>query len=160
MKEQSNRRSHASSDVLRDRILARDGRRCMEINRRHGLTEAFVVTVDDPSGEATGVVGIGASNVELNAVTRATLTCAAEQFYRSVIRVAGAKPDGATTPTPRELEILTWIACGKSDWQIGRILGISAKTVNYHAENVKRKFGVATRIQAVARALQKGAIIV
>jgi len=51
------------------------------------------------------------------------------------------------------------IAAGKSDWQIGQILSISNKTVNYHVENVKRKFGVATRIQAVVAAMRQGRLV-
>ena len=58
--------------------------------------------------------------------------------------------------TPRETQILEWIASGKSDWQIGKILAISKKTVNYHAENLKRKFGVSTRIQVVVAAMRGG----
>jgi DNA-binding CsgD family transcriptional regulator len=60
--------------------------------------------------------------------------------------------------TPRETQILSWIATGKSDWQIGQILEISNKTVNYHAENLKRKYGVATRIQVVVAAMRGGHI--
>jgi DNA-binding CsgD family transcriptional regulator len=60
--------------------------------------------------------------------------------------------------TPREAQVLEWIATGKSDWQIGKILEISNKTVNYHAENLKRKYGVATRIQVVVAALREGHI--
>lgn len=60
--------------------------------------------------------------------------------------------------TQRESEVLSWIAQGKSDWQIGKILNISSKTVNYHAENAKRKLGVATRIQAVIGAIRIGAV--
>jgi DNA-binding CsgD family transcriptional regulator len=58
--------------------------------------------------------------------------------------------------TPRESQVLRWIAVGKTDWEIGQILDISAKTVNYHVEKAKRKFGVATRIQAVMAALRLG----
>ena len=58
----------------------------------------------------------------------------------------------------REAEVLHWIMVGKSDWQVGKILTISSKTVNYHIENVKRKFGVATRMQAVVAALKSGAV--
>ena len=60
--------------------------------------------------------------------------------------------------TAREIEVLGWIASGKSDWQIGQILNISDKTVNFHVENMKRKCGVATRIQVVVLAVQHGAI--
>lgn len=60
--------------------------------------------------------------------------------------------------TNREMEVLSWIASGKSDWQIGQILKISQKTVNYHVENVKRKYGVATRVQAVVEAMRQGTL--
>jgi DNA-binding CsgD family transcriptional regulator len=60
--------------------------------------------------------------------------------------------------TAREREILGWVAVGKSDWAIGRLLAISAKTVNFHVENAKRKLGVATRVQAVIAALRTGLI--
>lgn len=58
--------------------------------------------------------------------------------------------------TRRESEILAWVAAGKSDRAIGRILNISGKTVNFHVENAKRKFGVGTRLQAVVAAMRGG----
>ncbi len=58
----------------------------------------------------------------------------------------------------RDREILSLIADGKSDIEIGMVLNISSKTVNYHVENVKRVFGVHTRIQAVVTALRRGVI--
>jgi DNA-binding CsgD family transcriptional regulator len=60
--------------------------------------------------------------------------------------------------TARESEVLGWVAVGKSDWAIGQLLKISGKTVNFHVENAKRKFGVATRVQAVIVALRTGII--
>lgn len=57
-----------------------------------------------------------------------------EVYLRSHIRNRGE------LFTAREIEILHWIARGKSDWEIGEILQISAKTVNFHVENSKRKF--------------------
>jgi DNA-binding CsgD family transcriptional regulator len=60
--------------------------------------------------------------------------------------------------TMRESQILNWVAAGKSDWAIGRILRISRKTVNFHVENAKRKLGVSTRTQAVIAAMREGII--
>ena len=56
----------------------------------------------------------------------------------------------------REIEVFRWISLGKSDWEVGRILAISPKTVNFHVENVKRKYGVNTRIQAIVEAVKTG----
>ena len=52
----------------------------------------------------------------------------------------------------RELETLTWAARGKTFGEIGTILGLSKRTVEFHLENARRKLGVATRTQALIKA--------
>ena len=59
----------------------------------------------------------------------------------------------------REGEVLAWLAEGKSDWEIGSILLISEKTVNFHVENAKRKLACGNRIQAAVRAVRLGLIV-
>lgn len=54
--------------------------------------------------------------------------------------------------TARESEVLRWIACGKTDRQIAAILGISARTVQKHLQNLYPKLGVETRTAAAMRA--------
>jgi DNA-binding CsgD family transcriptional regulator len=54
--------------------------------------------------------------------------------------------------TAREAEILHWVALGKSDRQIGAILGISARTVQKHLEKAYPKLGVESRTAAAMRA--------
>jgi len=58
-----------------------------------------------------------------------------------------------TKLTSRERECLRWVAMGKSDWEIGEILGISKNTVHFHVENAKDKFETFSRVQAVTQAL-------
>ena len=58
--------------------------------------------------------------------------------------------------TDREIEVLAWIAEGKSDLDIAGILSISPKTVNYHVENAKRKFRFPTRMQVIVSAVRRG----
>jgi DNA-binding CsgD family transcriptional regulator len=55
--------------------------------------------------------------------------------------------------TPRELEVLSWVAKGKSAAQIGEILRIAKRTVDEHVQSAVRKLGAANRTQAVAIAL-------
>ncbi len=52
----------------------------------------------------------------------------------------------------RELETLTWAARGKTFEEIGAILSLSKRTVEFHLENARRKLGVATRTQALIKA--------
>jgi len=58
--------------------------------------------------------------------------------------------------TTREAEVLRWVAAGKSDAQIGAILGISARTVQKHLQNVYDKLGVENRTAAAMRASGRG----
>ncbi|SHM76316.1 response regulator [Rhizobacter sp. OV335] len=54
--------------------------------------------------------------------------------------------------TPRETEVLSWIAKGKTNRDVGEILGMSPRTVNKHLEHVFEKLGVETRAAAAALA--------
>lgn len=54
--------------------------------------------------------------------------------------------------TPRETEVLSWLAKGKTNRDIGDILGMSHRTVNKHLEHIFEKLGVETRSAAAALA--------
>jgi DNA-binding CsgD family transcriptional regulator len=56
--------------------------------------------------------------------------------------------------TPREAEVLLWVSQGKTNPEIGLILGISPITVRTHVERIFRKLGVANRTAAAVRALE------
>jgi len=56
--------------------------------------------------------------------------------------------------TPREHEVLWWVTEGKTNPEIGIILGRSARTVQIHLNRVYRKLGVETRTAAAALALR------
>jgi len=60
--------------------------------------------------------------------------------------------------TAREREVLKWVACGKTDWEIGEILDISRETSFAHVRNCCRKLDALTRPQAVAKAMMSGEI--
>jgi DNA-binding CsgD family transcriptional regulator len=55
--------------------------------------------------------------------------------------------------TPRERDILAWVARGKTNPEIAQILWIAPTTVRKHLENVYAKLGVRTRTAAVTRFL-------
>jgi DNA-binding NarL/FixJ family response regulator len=55
--------------------------------------------------------------------------------------------------TPRETEVLSWVAKGKTNRDIADILGMSHRTVNKHLEHVFEKLGVETRSAAAAVAV-------
>jgi DNA-binding NarL/FixJ family response regulator len=67
-----------------------------------------------------------------------------------------------TTPAPdlteRELQVLTGMAAGKSNAQIGRDLYLSEDTIKTHARRLFRKLGVGDRAQAVAFGFRSGIV--
>lgn len=60
--------------------------------------------------------------------------------------------------TSKEKEVLQWLKEGKTSWEIGVILQISERGVNFHISNIKKKLNCSNRTQAVAAALNRGLI--
>jgi DNA-binding CsgD family transcriptional regulator len=58
--------------------------------------------------------------------------------------------------TPREAEVLAWVAQGKTNRETGVILGMSTRTVQKHLERVFTKLGVESRTGAILKAWQIG----
>ncbi len=57
--------------------------------------------------------------------------------------------------TLREAEVLYWVIHGKTNRDIGDILGISHRTINKHMDNLFEKLGVETRTAAAALAMRR-----
>ena len=66
--------------------------------------------------------------------------------------------DGDVPLTPRELEVLTLLAEGKSNKEIARSLGISVHTVKFHVGALIDKLDAVGRTDAVAQAARRGVI--
>lgn len=60
--------------------------------------------------------------------------------------------------TPRELEVLAWVAQGHPNKEIAERLAISQRTVKFHVSSIMGKLGAANRTEAVALAVQQGLI--
>lgn len=60
--------------------------------------------------------------------------------------------------TEREREVLQWIAAGKSNWEIGKILEISEFTVKNHVQSLLKALGVTSRTHAATKAMSSGLI--
>lgn len=83
-------------------------------------------------------------------------------FYAVWLRVQSEQPMEAPetdqpieirTLTGRQIEIMRWVHEGKSNIEIGLVLGISALTVKNHVQKILRKLNVQNRTQAVAKCL-------
>lgn len=60
--------------------------------------------------------------------------------------------------TKRQIQCVSLAGQGKTDWEIGVILGISEETVKRHISEARRHYDVAKRVQVVIRALADGLV--
>ncbi|HWR21127.1 MAG TPA: helix-turn-helix transcriptional regulator [Verrucomicrobiae bacterium] len=82
--------------------------------------------------------------------------CNAETCHLFLEEQPTARKAAAFAPlglTRREIEVLQWVAQGKTNMEIGSILGLSHRTVQKHLEHVFKKLGVETRIAAATLVL-------
>lgn len=77
------------------------------------------------------------------------------RLSESGVRAAaqGAADTIARPLSARETEILGWVKEGKSNYEVGRILGISALTVKNHLQRIYRTLGVSNRTHALSRCM-------
>ena len=69
-----------------------------------------------------------------------------------------ARTARAITLSKREQEVLQWAAEGKSEWEIGLILGVSEHTADKFIRSARMKLHAENRTHAVAQALRLGLI--
>jgi len=74
----------------------------------------------------------------------------------ATLLAAAVEVSASVELTPREAEVLTLIARGKSNTEIAGELFVSAATVKTHINNLFAKIGVRDRAQAVRYALRHG----
>jgi DNA-binding CsgD family transcriptional regulator len=122
-----------------------------------GIADCFAVPVHYPGGDFGLCASIADHPIE-GTFERMALNMAS-LFAHQRCRELGGQSGASSTPTPltpREVECLRWVLKGKSDTDIGKILGISHTTVHFHIERVKKKLNVRTRTQAAAMVMTLG----
>lgn len=133
----------------------------------HGIRTGVTLPVHGPNGEF-GVLSFASDAPPGREFSRhiahvmPALSLVRDYAFASAIRFLGGgnTSSGDTAPrlTRRELEVLNWVMAGKSSWEISKITNCSEATVNFHLANVRQKFNVNTRQQAVVKAIALGLI--
>jgi DNA-binding CsgD family transcriptional regulator len=113
---------------------------------------------DRSSGDLK-VISLGGGNPDPHPLDLKALHFAGIEALNRMQELGIKPPAVAKSPlSSRECECLKWIAAGKTDWEVGTILGLSDKTVNVYVERAKHKLGAQTRTQAIVCALRGGFI--
>lgn len=80
------------------------------------------------------------------------------QYRSRLSELHGDAVDAVKPLTRKETECLRWCKEGKTNWEIGEIMSISEKTVEFHLSNTIKKLGVSNRITAVVKGIRLGLI--
>lgn len=133
---------------------ARDdaGTRILEEAGEFRMKAGFAVPVYNRDG--LYVVSMGTEHYELGKADETCLHMAALYFHARLEQLrARNTPPRQSRLTPRERECLSWVAVGKTDWEIAQILTIAEQTVHEYVQNALIKLNATTRAQAVAIAI-------
>jgi LuxR family quorum sensing-dependent transcriptional regulator len=144
------------SDLRRRQQAAGGSIKVFEAAAAHGWPEGLSIPVHGPNGYS-GIVALAAETRELSPPDRAALHLMALYLHERLKELMAPAPSPDRPRLSRgEIECLQWLVAGKSDWEMGEILGISEATAHWRIEKAKKKLGVKTRAQIAALAIKHG----
>ncbi len=141
----------SSADKLQRRIFHEATEFC--------LNEGMCIPIYGPR-RYMAFATLAGMHLDLTPASRAAFHVMALYTHNRLMKLAQAGQCPLPGLTRREANCLQWVAQGKTDWEIGEILNISERTAHWYIESAKRKLGVATRVQAVVRAVVSGLIAI
>ncbi|MBD8530098.1 MULTISPECIES: LuxR family transcriptional regulator [unclassified Massilia] len=140
----------------------KEGHALYEEASGYGIRTGVTLPIHGPGGEV-GMLSLASDAAPGKGFAReaarslAELTLIRDYAFASSVQFLH-QGGGEAVPrlTRRELEVLNWVMAGKSSWEISMITRCSEATVNFHLANVRQKFNVNTRQQAVVKAISLG----
>jgi len=135
------------------------GQKVIKEGREYNLHDGIAIPISTDIGPL-GCVSIGSSDSNFDAEAMPTIELVSIHLYqhlqvledRSASEIFGVL-------TKRETEVLHFVAEGKTNWEIGKILNLSEYSVKDHVHNLTLKLQASNRTQAVSVAIRHGLII-
>ena len=137
----------------------RYGRQVMDAGADVGLLEGLVVPVFAPD-QPTGMVSLALEERLTDPTVKATLEVPIIHAFNCLLDFI--EPDlmpEKVELTLREIDVLHYVAAGKTNWEVGKVLGISENTVKKILQKVLAKYHTSSRTHAVTLAIRQGAIL-
>ena len=147
-------------DIREGRDLKKSERTIIDEGREFGAYDGLVIPIVNLTGSIALFSPCG-RDPDLSPRARAALEVVGIYSHHALTRalVRRQREEVVHTPlTPREREIMQWVAIGKTDEEIAGILSISMTTVTSHVENAKQKLDAFRRTYAVVQAIRLGEI--
>ncbi len=146
-----------------------------QIKQKHPSIKVLILTMHETDQYLSEMLEAGASGYVVKTTTSRELISAIRAVYQgdvhlypSIARMLvedylqkvkiGEKKDSYNGLTPREREILRYIAKEKHNKEIAELLSISVRTVQAHRTNLMDKLGAHDRTELVKYAIRKGII--
>jgi LuxR family quorum sensing-dependent transcriptional regulator len=141
-------------------LTGKKSREVMNVASDFGLKFGRAIPVVRGNGQVGAVTIAGANMVDDARVIRA-IHLIGLYAYSRIFDMANPQGDEpGEFLSPGERDVLTWIAVGKSTWEISSILKISENTVEWRLKQAFRKLNAVSRTQAVVAALKTRQITV
>jgi LuxR family transcriptional regulator, quorum-sensing system regulator SolR len=128
----------------------------------HGLNIGWAQSCVDSAGNrgmltlARSAEGFSETELSLKTEKMSWLAQIAHSAMARLTTEQLAPRMGHTPLTTRELEVLRWTADGKTSGEVGDILNITERTVNFHINQCIEKLGVNNKLSAAVRAAMLG----
>jgi len=146
-----------------------------QIKQEHPQVKVLILTMHETDQYLSEMLEAGASGYVVKTTTSSELISAIRTVYQgdvhlypSITRMLvedylhkvqlGEEKESYNGLTPREKEILMYIAGDKQNKEIAELLGISVRTVQSHRTNLMDKLGAHDRTELVKYAIRKGII--
>ena len=141
--------------------LTPQDREVLALGAARGIGDGFTVPANVP-GESNGSCSF--ANPDRVAMDGERIALAqllgsfAFEAARKLWRMRCPVPQPILPLTDRQRDCLVWAARGKTNWEIGRILGVEQETVRAHLDNARERLDATNRTSLVVVALYAGII--
>ena len=135
-----------------------------EVNKSRLPCKVIIMTTFDSEEDVQRAMKAGARGYLLKDSTQEEILDAIRRVSLGETylpaRIVQKVAEGMRKPelSPREVEVLQWVAAGKSNKEIGAQLFIAEGTVKTHMKNVLEKLAVVGRTAAIREAVHRGLV--
>lgn len=145
------------SALSREADYGKPERFVMDQAKDFALSNGCTVPIVSLDGRSVGFSFAG-RHIDDSPEARGAMTLIANFAFGRAVELRNNQLRAHVRLTAREQEVLSWIAVGKTDWEISVILGVSEKAIAKYVLNARAKLGAMNRAHAVAEAFRRGLI--
>lgn len=135
------------------------GRKIFDEAKDYGMNDGVAIPVRI-GRYPTGLVSLVHPRPDFSTDELARIQLVAVHACIQLIRILNAEQEDQTIVlTKREVEVLQFVAGGKTNWEVGKILGITEDSVKMHLKNINRKLDASNRAHSVSIGIRLGQIM-